>query len=371
MWATKYRPLSFDDVIGQSKVKKLLRGMIGKDFYDHLIFQGTHGTGKTSLARIFSRGLVCEHPDISKRPCNVCSTCISHLEGKINSWYMEEDAGSNGHVDDISVLKDKVFTVIDRYKVIVLDEAHMASRHAQSSLLKLLEESPRGVIFIFVTTEVGSILNTIRSRCFELNFSKINNIDMIPRLRYISDSEGVSITDDVLERIASLSKGHMRNAVNLLEQMRIIYGNEFNIIDVSDAFGEVSDNYILSFLEAIRLKDDFRDEFHNMVSNINPYELVDEFFVCIEKLIYVKQGMFSKIDRTLIQRYTDISDMYGESIYKLIMFLNDKSFIKFYSFEQLYTYFIYIHNSIKGSVGFNLIHDDSDVEKLRNRAKKH
>ena len=216
----QFRPLTFDDVTGQkASVGALRQAVISGRLAHAYLFCGQHGTGKTTIAKIFSRAVNCEHP-VNGNPCNECPTCKGILDGSILD-VVEMDAASNNGVDDIRpILREVNFTPTrTKYKVYIIDEVHMLSKGAFNALLKTIEEPPAHVIFLFATTEVEKIPSTIISRCQRYEFRRIPVNDIVKRLREVSDKVGIKIEDDSLKLIASRSDGALRDALSLLDQI--------------------------------------------------------------------------------------------------------------------------------------------------------
>lgn len=230
----KYRPQTIEQIVGQEHIKKALTNAIQMDRISHAyLFTGPRGTGKTSTARIFSKSLNCVNgPTIT--PCNECENC-KNITNSIPIDVIEIDAASNRSVNDADEIIQKVALapVNSRYKIYIIDEVHMLTNQAFNALLKTLEEPPKNVIFILATTEVHKVLDTIKSRCQRFDFKRITTEDISKHLRYISDKEGINITDDALSYIAQNSAGGMRDSIALLDQLSVLNSSE-SAIDVDD-----------------------------------------------------------------------------------------------------------------------------------------
>lgn len=220
--------------MGQEHIKKALTNAIQMDRISHAyLFTGPRGTGKTSTARIFAKSLNCVNgPTIT--PCNECENC-KNITNSIPIDVIEIDAASNRSVNDADEIIQKVALapVNSRYKIYIIDEVHMLTNQAFNALLKTLEEPPKNVIFILATTEVHKVLDTIKSRCQRFDFKRITTEDISKHLRYISDKEGINITDDALSYIAQNSAGGMRDSIALLDQLSVLNSSE-SAIDVDD-----------------------------------------------------------------------------------------------------------------------------------------
>ena len=204
----KYRPDTFDKVIGQDHIVRTLKNQIENDQVRHAyIFTGTRGTGKTSVAKIFARAVNCLHP-VNGSPCGTCENCVE-LAKSGNFDILEIDAASNNSVDQIRELTEKINfpPTIGRYKVYIIDEVHMLSKSAFNALLKTLEEPPQHAIFILATTEIHQVLPTILSRCLRFDFKLVANSVIAERIRYIFDDIGVTYEPAAVELIASSGNG--------------------------------------------------------------------------------------------------------------------------------------------------------------------
>lgn len=230
----KYRPQTIEQIVGQEHIKKALTNAIQMDRISHAyLFTGPRGTGKTSTARIFAKSLNCVNgPTIT--PCNECENC-RNITNSIPIDVIEIDAASNRSVNDADEIIQKVALapVNSRYKIYIIDEVHMLTNQAFNALLKTLEEPPKNVIFILATTEVHKVLDTIKSRCQRFDFKRITTEDISKHLRYISDKEGINITDDALSYIAQNSAGGMRDSIALLDQLSVLNSTD-SAIDVED-----------------------------------------------------------------------------------------------------------------------------------------
>ena len=236
----KWRPLFFEDVVGQQHITKTLQKAIETDKVAHAyLFSGPRGTGKTSTARIFSKAINCVHgPTI--RPCNECDVC-RHITAGESIDVVEIDAASNGSVDDIRMLREtvKFMPTEGHKKIYIIDEVHMLTREAFNALLKTLEEPPAHVIFIMATTEPEKIPMTILSRCQRYEFRRITSQDIANRVLYIAEQEHIDITKGAAHILAVQADGGMRDALSLLDQC------------VSNASGTIDEELIRNLLGLI------------------------------------------------------------------------------------------------------------------------
>ena len=247
----KYRPITFDDVSGQTFIIKTLKNAIATNKISHAyLFSGTRGTGKTTIAKIFAKNVNCMNL-IDGNVCGKCEICTTENTDDIQD-IIEIDAASNNGVDEIRELKNKIklAPVLCKYKVYVIDEVHMLSTGAFNALLKTLEEPPSHVIFILATTEPQKIPITIISRCQRFDFKKLSIIDIKNRLKYIAEKEHINITDDCLDEIAKMSDGAMRDAIGLLDQVSSFNEDSITIDDIYQISGSVPFKKIYELIDS-------------------------------------------------------------------------------------------------------------------------
>lgn len=235
----KYRPTNFSSIVGQDVIVDILKNSIINNKVSHAyLFTGHRGTGKTSTAKILAHAVNCLN--FTNDICGECSICKS-LDLNDND-IVEIDAASNNGVDEIRSLRDNVnlMPAFCKYKIYIIDEVHMLSTGAFNALLKTLEEPPSHVIFILATTEPNKIPLTILSRCQRFDFNKINMNDLVSRLKYIVNEEGRVVSDNILEQIAKISDGGLRDAINLLDQLLSLRDENINIDEVEKLSGKIS-----------------------------------------------------------------------------------------------------------------------------------
>ena len=226
----KYRPRNFREVVSQNHIKITLQNEIeNKQLANAYLFSGPRGTGKTTMARVFSKALNCQNRKSDEsEPCGDCDSCQQITVGS-SLDIIEIDAASHTGVDNVReniIANARIASGGDRYKVFIIDEVHMLSASAFNALLKILEEPPKKVIFILATTEVHKLPTTIISRCQRFDFKRINIKDIIQKLEYIISSEGIKAEEGVLAAIARQSDGHMRDAESLLGQILSVSGQD-------------------------------------------------------------------------------------------------------------------------------------------------
>lgn len=216
----RYRPRTFEDVVGQDGIVEVLKNQIKNNNVGHAyLFTGIRGTGKTSIAKILAQAINCENRE-GASPCNKCKSCMSILAGN-NPDVTEIDAASNNGVDDIRLIKDEIsfLPTTSKYRIYIIDEVHMLSTGASNALLKTLEEPPAHVKFILATTEPQKLPATVLSRCQRFEFTRIDNKVIYDRLKMISDENNIDITEDALRLVSILAKGSMRDGISILESI--------------------------------------------------------------------------------------------------------------------------------------------------------
>ncbi len=248
----KWRPIVFEDVVGQKHITDTLKNEIVTNKTAHAyLFCGTRGTGKTTTAKILSRAVNCEQPLPDGNPCNQCSACKGILNNSVMD-VIEIDAASNNGVDNIRELRDDViYTPAEvKYKVYIIDEVHMLSGGAFNALLKTLEEPPQHVLFILATTEPHKIPATIQSRCQRFDFRRISASNIAGRVAEIAAKDGINISDDAVRLVAELGDGSMRDALSVLDLCTGITG-EISVTDIENVTGAVSKRFLYDITSAI------------------------------------------------------------------------------------------------------------------------
>lgn len=254
--ARKYRPGTFDDVIGQPHVVQTLMNAVSTKRVAHAyLFSGTRGVGKTTVARILAKALNCERGPTS-RPCDTCENCREIALGS-SVDVIEIDGASNTGVDDVREIRENVrFTPFrGQFRVYIIDEVHMLSNSAFNALLKTLEEPPAHVVFIFATTEIHKIPATILSRCQHYNFRRIARTEIIERLRHVAAQDHLTLEERSFVALARASEGSMRDALSLLDQAIAYGGKTIRHADLELLLGAVPQELVQELLRAIMAQD--------------------------------------------------------------------------------------------------------------------
>ncbi len=254
--ARKWRPMVFEDVVGQTHVTSTLKNALARDRIAHAyIFSGTRGCGKTTTARILARAVNCPSPS-DHNPDNTCPICQEIIEGR-SLDVIEIDGASNRGIEEIRNLRESVRYAPSRgsYKIYIIDEVHMLTKEAFNALLKTLEEPPPHVIFIFATTEIHKVPMTILSRCQRFDFRRISTEEVVDRLRYIATEEKITIDDEALTIIAKKGDGSMRDAQSIFDQVYAFCGDAITMKDVVSVLNVVDQDIYFTCSSRIRAKD--------------------------------------------------------------------------------------------------------------------
>ena len=303
--ARKWRPKSFSDMVGQEHIAKTLQNAIeGDRLHRAFLFTGTRGVGKTTSARILARTLNCKGGD-PLHPCGECDSC-KDIDGGNPMDVLEIDAASNTGVDNIRDVLERVQypPVIGKYKVFIIDEVHMLSTGAFNALLKTLEEPPEHVIFIFATTEVNKVPQTILSRVQRFDFKRLTMAQIRGRLRFICEQEGINATDEALDIFAEKADGSMRDGLTYFDQAYAFTGSEMTADSVRSILGIPPVELFFSLINAIEnhdLKGVFKMVDEACSRGIEFTPLLDGFGKFLRNLLYTRINAFSADDLSITE----------------------------------------------------------------------
>lgn len=325
----KYRPVTFDDVVGQHVVVKTLKNSIEKKEISHAyMFFGPRGTGKTSIAKLFARSVNCQNTKDGVI-CDSCEICDVSRETECMD-IIEIDAASNNGVDEIRELRNKVNLVPNKlkYKVYIIDEVHMLTTGAFNALLKTLEEPPGHVIFILATTDPQKVPETIISRCQCFNFNRINEMEIVDHLSKISDEEKIKIDADVLKEIARISDGGLRDSLGILDKLKSYTIEGITLDTFNEVNSLVSKSELVRFVELIKKRD---------IKKIVDY--IEKLNSSGKNLIQIMLQLLNHLRNELIQAYTtdtineveeyvDLANLINDKLYEIKNAENPKIFIE-------------------------------------------
>lgn len=357
----KYRPKTFDDVVGQTSVVKVLRNSIQSQKFCHAyMFFGSRGTGKTSLSKIFAKAVNCLNP-IEGNPCGKCKNCLAASEKECVD-ILEIDAASNNGVDEIRELRNKINLVPAelKYKVYIIDEVHMLSIGAFNALLKTLEEPPEHAIFILATTDPQKVPETIISRCQCFSFQRISTDMLIKRLKYVCDEENIKIDDDVLSEIAIASDGGMRDSLGMLDKLSSFSNDLITMDTYVELNGLVTRKDLEVFSEFV-----FSNDFKNALECINKFNDGGKNLIQI-----ISQFMYYLRD-LLVDHYINSSNISYDIhlVERLITLINEKMFdIKRSGNPKIYIEVLFLNFMSEINNGSHALNDkDNDVFDLKNK----
>ena len=300
MYYLKYRPKKLSE-LDNVKAKEIIIKILNSSEIPHaLLFVGDKGTGKTSTARLFAKSINCLKNKFSKsgkgiEPCNDCKNCKS-IDTTTSIDIVEMDAASNRGIDEIrKIIQESTFAPMsNRFRVFIIDEAHMITNEAFNALLKTLEEPPKSVIFILATTNLEKIPKTIRSRCNVINFHQAKREDIISMLKRISISENLTVTPNLLSLIAKHSDNSFRDAAKLLEEL--VVQNKINFDEASEFLGIIGKDSLLEIMQNKDLKNALTwiDEFKNAGGNFK--NLLEHLLDDLRIQLLIKTSVISDFD---------------------------------------------------------------------------
>ena len=296
----KYRPETFENVVGQKHIIKTLLNAIENNKVAHAyIFSGPRGTGKTTTAKLLAKALNCDCKD---KPCNECDNCRAILDGS-HPDIIEIDAASNNGVDEVRELIEKVkyAPIQGKFKVYIIDEVHMMTSGAFNALLKTLEEPPEHVVFILATTDVHKVIPTVLSRCQRFDFSKINFEDIKQRVVEILNLEHITFEEGVPSLVAELADGGMRDALSILDQVVSYAGDDIKLQHIYDIYGMMSNSDMVEYLTLLaenKTKDVLEMIENYIGKGIDVKRLTYDLMVCLKDAIVYR----STSDETILER---------------------------------------------------------------------
>lgn len=289
----KYRPQTLVELAGQHLIQKtLINAINNQQIAPAYLFTGPRGTGKTSTARILAKSLNClNHPQPTINPCGQCQSCCA-IEKSSSLDVSEIDAASHNGVDDARQLIEhsNFAPAMSRYRIFILDEVHCLSNQAFNALLKALEEPPARVIFILCTTEAHKVLPTIISRCQTFNFRALSLQTIVEQLRFVADTESIDITDEALNAIARTANGGLRDALQLLSQLRLLE-EQITGTHVIEASGGISPDELVDLMVYLSTGDALevlKNARHLVDSGKTPHLILSSLLACFRDLLLVK-----------------------------------------------------------------------------------
>ena len=298
--ARKWRPKSFSEVSGQDHVVKAIQNSLKQNKVHHaLLFTGTRGVGKTTIARLFAKSLNCD-TGITPEPCGKCESCVSIDEGNFMDL-IEVDAASQRGIDDTrDLLENTQYTpTVGRYKVYLIDEVHQLTKEAFNALLKTLEEPPEHMKFLLATTESEKIPITVLSRCLKFNLKKISEEQITQRMKEILDAEKIKYEEGALSIISKSADGSMRDALSLLDQALAYEDYELSENNVIDMLGLIDNKYALSIVQSILNQDSdlLKEQLDGLDSKYPSYnDVLDNIASIAQEIAYLQVLDASKVD---------------------------------------------------------------------------
>ena len=306
----KYRPSSLASVVGQRCVVKIIKNSLMKNRISHAyMFSGPRGTGKTTMAKILAQNVNCLNP-VDGNACGKCKNCLSIINNS-SSDIIEIDAASNNGVDEIREIRNKINLVPSelKYKVYIIDEVHMLSIGAFNALLKTLEEPPEHIIFILATTDLHKVPVTIISRCQCFEFKRLTEKEIIQRLNYIVEQEHINIESSIIESIANLADGGLRDAIGMLDKVASYSNEKITLADFEELNGIVSFDEKNNFIKMLENKSvssiiDFIDKIYNSGKDLSIF-CQDLLILCRNLIINYYNNVSIDYDINFLLRFVD------------------------------------------------------------------
>lgn len=348
----KYRPHKFKNVIGQDLIKQaLINANLNNKITHAYIFSGPRGIGKTSIARIFASSINCLNPNKGDC-CGECSVCESILKEQ-SVDLIELDAASNNGVDQIRIITDNInyLPTFFKYKIYIIDEAHMLSTSAWNALLKTVEEPPQHVIFIFATTEYQKIPLTIISRCQRYDFKRLNNSELQELIDSILTKEDIKIDNNAIDKLIQLADGSGRDCLSILDQLTTVKKN-IDLDLINKTFGLVDNFKVISLIQLIQKNDilllrEFIYELYNQGVNLEAF-CVQIINVLIDYLIYLKTNDINNLKKVSINELKKILLINFNGSHLLNNFISLFNNLK-KSLNQVFEFEIYLYKIINAN----------------------
>ncbi|HMB17625.1 MAG TPA: DNA polymerase III subunit gamma/tau [Candidatus Paceibacterota bacterium] len=315
-FAEKYRPKTFDEVIGQEIAARILKSAVSKDAVESTyMFSGPSGVGKTTLGRVLSKAVLCENPS-EGNPCCSCESCLL-FDKEQHFGYKEMDAASVGTKEDMIKLRDEAsFNSIGKKKIILLDECHDISPSGQDSLLKQTEHPPPHLVYIFCTTNPEKVKNTLRERCTQFQVSKVSSDIIFNRIKDICDKEELNYDDDALRLVAEQSEGHVRNALNILQG--VSYLGDITVDNVKSV-SKVYDDDIYAIL--YNIGDNLKDTLI-ACNRVSSFISVQELYSSITSMLNDATKLLYGLEDFLPDKLNLLRNLVDKHGYNLVEFLD-------------------------------------------------
>ena len=346
--ARKWRPKNFLDIVGQEHVVQALTNALETQRLHHAyLFSGTRGIGKTTIARILAKAFNCED-GITSNPCGKCDICLEVDEGRFIDL-IEVDAASNTKVDDTRELLDNVqfATTVGKFKVYLIDEVHMLSKHSFNALLKTLEEPPSHVKFFLATTDPQKLPVTVLSRCLQFNLKRISPKLILDRLCFICNAENIEFEKKGLANLARAADGSLRDALSLMDQAIAHCGGKLNDFDIASMLGTIDRKYIHQLMRAIAD--------HDAPQLLKIVKTIDDFFPDYENLLGEISDKMQQIAVIQVTGETDNSVFMDESIKEYASSMSPEDIQLYYEIAIMGKRDIYLAPSLRAGFEMTLI----------------